>query len=263
MERQRTAVFHPEGVAETPLTERIHALVLRARAAPPEEREALGKDLNGLLSQLPKQAERESAVTLLRGYMENGALEGLGTSSLPADIAATKAALDLGYPIALEISPERLDALREWEGTADSEGIPWMAIMVVSFVAFITQIACTSLADVGALQTRQLAMYPFGGPIGGEETSGLEVFRRFLEEWAYPVVGIQFAAGVFNFLFTITFGRLRIGRKGASYLYLALAVFGACVAVFQLPVINWLGLGTLTSATGAYVSARLLKSKSR
>ncbi|QSQ15672.1 hypothetical protein [Myxococcus landrumensis] len=245
------------------MTERIHALVLRARAASPDEHEALGKDLNALLLQLPKQAEREPAVALLRGYMENGALEGLGTSSLPADIAATQAALDLGYPIALEVSPERLEALREWEGTEESAGIPWMAIMVVSFVAFITQVACMTLADVGALRTHQLAMEAFGGRPRIGEPSWLDVFRRFMEEWAYPVMGLQFAAGVFNFLFTVTLGRLRGGMKGASYLYLGLAAFGGTVALVQLPYLTWLGLGTLASATGAYVSARLLKSKSR
>ncbi|WXH33714.1 hypothetical protein WA016_07724 [Myxococcus stipitatus] len=261
MERQQSAVFRPEGVEETPLTERIHSLVLRARTASSEEREALGKDLNDLLLQLPKQSERESAVTLLRRYMENGALEGLGTSSLPADLAATKAALDLGYPIALEVAPERLEALREWEGSADTADSPWLAIMVVSFVAFITQVACTSLSDVGASQA-DLSMSFFGGQLHVGPPSSMDVFRRFLNEWSSAVMGTQFFGGVFSFLFTVTFGRLRGGAKWASFLYLALATFGAGVALLQLPSLPWLGLGTLTTAVGGYICSRLLKSKS-
>ncbi|NTX57387.1 hypothetical protein [Myxococcus sp. CA039A] len=257
-ELQRTART-PAGTDESPATERIEALVPRAlSASSAEEGARLGDDLNALLLRLPSEPQRDASAALLRRLLDDGALAGLGTEKMPASIAATKALLDLGYPSALEVDPQHLEALRRWE--RERTGLPWLTILVTLFLVVIAQVAVVTLGapvnrpfdpmkyhpDAVALQLTPEPRW-FTGYVGLVEDSSLKV------------LGLQFLAGATAFLFTVAAGHWRKGRVLARRAFLSLSVLGGLVAVLQLPAGPWLSLATSIAAVGAFISAARLK----
>ncbi|WP_163867239.1 hypothetical protein [Myxococcus eversor] len=239
---------------------RIEALIPRVLSASEEERARLGEELNVLLLRLPSEPQREASAALLRRLVDERALEGLGTEKMPASIAATKALLDLGYPSALEVDPQQLDALRRWE--RERTRVPWFPILMTLFVVAIAQIAVITLGSPGA-PPHDMTSLPLDVLAGVEPLppSWLIRYVSFLEDSALTVLGYQFLAGAAAFLFTGAFARWPTGRVLARLTFLLLFGLGTLVSVLQLPASLWMAGATFLPAVGAFISATLLKSR--
>ena len=132
------------GAGEVPLTERLASVVAEARSAQGPVRSGLAGVVNELLARLPQEVGPEVSGPLLHRLLEEGLLEGLeDPKGLPCVLVATRTQLELGYPLALEVSPERLAALRRWRPRPGS--VPWVGMSLVLFVAFAASFLCRQL----------------------------------------------------------------------------------------------------------------------
>lgn len=247
-------------IDDAPSIVRIDALVLRNLGASVEERERLGEELNTLLLRLPSEPQREPSAALLRRLLDGGALAGLGTEKMPASIAATKALLDLGYPSALEVDPQHLEALRRWEH--ERARVPWLTILVTLFVVIIVQIAVVTMGADGYSSRDPVWFSP--DVVAGKAQPRpfwMEDYIAYAKGLVLPVLGLQFVAEFTAFFFTVVFARWPSGRVLARRAFLLLSGLGTLVTVVLLPANPWMGLATFLPAVGAFISATLLKSR--
>jgi len=111
----------PERAYATPL-ERLAALQQRAESTTGDARRSAVSELNTLLAQLSRHPSRPLADFLLR-WLDKGTLADLeDAEGQTSRAAATAAVLTMGYPYALEISPDDLDHLRERSAVSGTGG---------------------------------------------------------------------------------------------------------------------------------------------
>ncbi|HVE86972.1 MAG TPA: hypothetical protein VND93_29150 [Myxococcales bacterium] len=121
----------PERTFATPV-ERLSGLLRKAEGATGEARRAAAAELNALVTQLARFPSRPVADLLLR-WLDEGALAGLEDADGQTSRAAvTAGVLTMGYPYALEISPDDLDHLRERSAARGSLGGTLAAFLVVA-----------------------------------------------------------------------------------------------------------------------------------
>ena len=138
----RLAPVEPER-GFTPPLERLPVLLQRADAAAGDARRVATAELNALLGQMARYASRPAADLLLR-WLDQGALKDLqDAEGLTARAAATAAVLSMGYPYALEISPDDLDHLRARSAAARGPGgaVGALMMMVVTSLIAAVQLA--------------------------------------------------------------------------------------------------------------------------
>nr|BDT34593.1 hypothetical protein MFMH1_42620 [Myxococcus sp. MH1] len=254
-ELQRVAVSGPG--AEDSATERLAALVRRAQGASEEERGLLAEDINTLLLQLPSAPDPQRSATLVRSYLETHALAGLGTPTMPSTIAATQALLSLGYPDALTLTPEELDALRQWQ--RQRFAVPWLILLVTLFGVILVQLFLLTMGSENALFVRfNATLRALSGEPPAPPTL-MELHEELVRNSAYRLLFAQFVAGAAAFFYSVTAGRRRGGRARARRVFLTLAGVGAAMALFQLPANGWIAATTFTAAAGAFFCAARLK----
>ncbi|MFY1828983.1 hypothetical protein ACN47A_23890 [Myxococcus fulvus] len=241
--------------AEDSTTERLEALVRRAQGASEEERGLLAEDINTLLLQLPSAPEPQRGATLVRSYLETQALAGLGTPTMPSNIAATQALLDLGYPDALTLTPEELDALRRWQ--RQRFAVPWLTLLVTLFGVVLVQVFLLTMGSDNAPGVHASLQALSGEPPAPPTL--MELHEELVWNSAYRFLFAQFVAGAGAFFYTVTAGRQRGGRARARRVFLMLAGLGAAMALVQLPANGWLAATTFTAAAGAFICAANLK----
>lgn len=118
--------------AIAPPMERLNSLLQRAGAASGEARRAAASELNALVAQLSRTPSRPLADLLLR-WLDQGALGDLEDAEGQTSRAATTAAvLSMGYPYALEISPDDLDHLRQRSSAGGKAGEALAAFLIVA-----------------------------------------------------------------------------------------------------------------------------------
>src|SRR4051794_29229120 len=121
-----------------PPIERLSMLLHKADAASGDARRAATSELNAALGQMSRFASRPVADLLLR-WLDQGALSDLqDAEGLTARAAATAALLSMGYPYALEISPDDLDHLRSRTAAVRGPGGAVGALMMVVVTAGIS-----------------------------------------------------------------------------------------------------------------------------
>lgn len=134
-----TTTIVPDRVAPQPTSERTFAtpverlsgLLRKAEGATGEARRAAASELNALATQLARLPSRPVADVLLR-WLDEGALRNMEDADGQTSRAAvTAAVLAMGYPYALEISPDDLDHLRERTAASGSLGGTLAAFLVV------------------------------------------------------------------------------------------------------------------------------------
>lgn len=138
----RLAPVEPER-GFTPPLERLPVLLQRADAAAGDARRAATAELNAGLGQMARYPSRPAADLLLR-WLDQGALKDLqDAEGLTARAAATAAVLSMGYPYALEISPDDLDHLRARTAAARGPGaaVGALMMMVVTSLIAVVQLA--------------------------------------------------------------------------------------------------------------------------
>src|SRR4051812_33035558 len=122
----------------TPPIERLSTLLQRADNASGDARRTATTELNAALGQMSRFASRPVADLLLR-WLDQGALSDLqDAEGLTARAAATAALLSMGYPYALEISPDDLDHLRSRTAAVRGPGGAVGALMMVVVTAGIS-----------------------------------------------------------------------------------------------------------------------------
>src|SRR6185295_2782151 len=139
----RLAPVEPER-GFTPPLERLPVLLQRADAAAAgDARRAATAELNAMLGQMARYPSRPAADLLLR-WLDQGALKDLqDAEGLTARAAATAAVLSMGYPYALEISPDDLDHLRARSAAVRGPGgaVGALMMMVVTSLIAVVQLA--------------------------------------------------------------------------------------------------------------------------
>ncbi len=247
------------GAGPVELTGRLTSLVAEARSAQGTHRTGLAGAINALLPLLPSEADPRASAALLHRLQEEGLLEGLeDEAGLPCGIAATRALLELGYPHALEVSPERLAALRRW--SPPSLEVPWLALSLVLFFAFIVQLGCVTLGSPGmhrfGVSVDALAGY--GQP---PERTWVDTVESALHDSAMSVFGAQVVANFLAFLVAVTVGGRAWGRPWARRFFLGLAGLGLLVGGVQLLARGGMTASTFASAAGSLACAWLLKER--
>jgi hypothetical protein len=151
----RVASPEPERSFVPPI-ERLSALLQKADAANGDARRAATAELNAALGQMSRFASRPMADLLLR-WLDQGALSDLqDAEGLTARAAATAALLSMGYPYALEISPDDLDHLRSRSAAVRGPGGAVGALLMVVVTAAIS--AVQLFADREPAQTVSAAV---------------------------------------------------------------------------------------------------------
>jgi len=138
----RLAPVEPER-GFTPPLERLPVLLQRADAAAGDARRAATSELIDVLGQMARYPSRPAADLLLR-WLDQGALKDLqDAEGLTARAVATAAVLSMGYPYALEISPDDLDHLRARSAAIRGPGgaVGALMMMVVTSTIAMVQLA--------------------------------------------------------------------------------------------------------------------------
>ncbi|RJS16149.1 hypothetical protein DRW03_31400 [Corallococcus sp. H22C18031201] len=106
------------------------ALAEEAHHAESSRRPALCSQLNQLMGDVVKQAEGREAADLLHGLLEGGGLAGLADEKgRTCRAAAVEGLLSLGFPYALEVSPEDLAHLRAQGGGRNRLGLAGLLLL--------------------------------------------------------------------------------------------------------------------------------------
>jgi hypothetical protein len=231
----------------------IASLAADAATAPDTRRPGMAGAINEVLARLPSEAGSEETAPRLQRLLEEGRLDGLtDEEGLPSSVAATRALLGLGYPHALGVSPERLEALRAWERRGPP--VPWGLLTGTLLVAAVVQLFFMSMGSGPRLFGLSVAA------LAGEAPPPRGLMDWVREEGTLTVGGGLLLANGFAWLAAITVGRRRKALPWVRRGFLGIAALGllpGCVYLsLDLPGAGW---GTFASAAGALVAWRTLK----
>lgn len=122
-------------------------LVREARTTPeePRRREVAGR-LNRLLDEMAREGGSRQVADVFHGLLEGGALEGLvDARGRTCHAAAVEGLLSLGFPYALEVRPEDLEALHG--GAGGAPGKDWR-VELPSLLVLLTGVLGQLLWDI-------------------------------------------------------------------------------------------------------------------
>jgi hypothetical protein len=253
--REETVEATPS--AALPLAERLTALVLEARQERWARRADLTNSITSLLEGLPSHPNPGEVVPTLHRLLEEGLLDELEDGSgQSASVAATRALLALGYPHALEVSPEQLAALKHWEGRTGSA--PAWSILGILFVAMVVQLAFITLGSPGIRHLFGASAAALAG-----DTAWVPSLRdrveSFIRQAEWPVFYVQTLLHGCGFVFTLMAGGHREGRRRAMGSFYALGALGTLMGLVQFQLSGMVGFGTFVAAGAALIAGRLLK----
>lgn len=197
-----TAALEPQPSAladarAAPWVERAEELIRKARAADPWEQPGFADELNQCFEALEEHKGARATTDFLVKQLESGALTGLSDSAgRTARAGAVRALLALGYPFALEVSPEDLQHYRGEESRRRRRALPLGLYAVVPLLA---SFGVSFFSSGGALRTAELEL-SLGGAVGAAlaALSPRSLRRRALGFGLLASVGL--AAGVLAFL---------------------------------------------------------------
>jgi len=178
-------VDHPEPERTfTPPIERLSGLLQKADAASGDARRAATSELNAALGQMSRFASRPVADLLLR-WLDQGALSDLqDAEGQTARAAATAAVLSMGYPYALEISPDDLDHLRSRSAAVRGPGGAVGAFLMVAVTAGIAIVQLATDPEAHGLASAAGLLLAMLASVGAMVASAQSARRR----WASVVL---------------------------------------------------------------------------
>ncbi|MCP3142380.1 hypothetical protein [Pyxidicoccus xibeiensis] len=243
----------------TALLEQLASRVVEARAASDERRAGMAGAVNALMARLPAQVEPEAGAALLQRLLEEGSLEGLvDEAGQPSSIAATRTLLELGYPHALAMTPERLEALRRWRPRR--QRVPWVAIAGTLFLSFIAQVAFMTLGDSSRLLF-QMSLAALTGEVEPPELTWLQQLEQVMYFHREEVFVGQLLANFAAFLLAVTVGWTHRGHWLARRTFFGIAAASLVVGGLQVVPSGWLAMTTWTAGAGALVSGLLMRKR--
>ncbi|NMO21125.1 hypothetical protein HPC49_28870 [Pyxidicoccus fallax] len=242
--------------ATTELVDRITALVEESETASYTRKAGMAGAINMLMARLPTEANSEETATCLLRLLDEGRLDGLeDEDGEPSSVAATRALLAMGYPHAMQVPPERLEALRRREH--QTIPVPWGLLVGILLPAAVIQVGFVLSSDTPhqyfGLRADCLAGdVPCPPPGFGTwfRTQGLYVISLVLG-------GSNILAG----LVALAMGRFKRTRRQLIRNFLGVATLGVMTGVL-LMALGYVGFGmsALWSAGGALAAAWALKS---
>jgi hypothetical protein len=239
------------------LVQHLTSLVAEARSATDPHRPGMAGAIHEVMARLPSEMKPAEAAALLQRLLEEGGLEGLADEDgLPTRIAATRVLMELGYPHALEVTPEQLDAMRRW--ARPTPPVPWVAISATLFIAFIVQLFCISMGTHYNAFPLGLSAAALAGDIPPPEPTAIELFRRFIADTTELVMAGQLLGNFGAFVVAVAAGWHRTGHWLARNAFFGLGALGLVAGALQLLLEGWATWGTWASAAGSLVSAWLM-----
>jgi hypothetical protein len=235
---------------------RLTALVMEAREERWARRADLTNSITSLLEGLPSHPNPGEVVPTVHRLLEEGLLEGLedGTGQ-SATVAATRAMLALGYPHALEVSPEQLEALKHWESR--TEPVPGWSIVGILFVAFVLHLGLLTLGGDGIRHLFGESVEALAGK--GVVPSFWTRLERFIREGEWTLFwGQQLLNGGIFFAALVSGGH-RLGRQRAMRTFYGFGVVGLLVGLVQVQLHGMVATGTFVSAAASLLAGRLLR----
>ncbi|MCY1023332.1 hypothetical protein [Pyxidicoccus sp. MSG2] len=233
----------------------ITSLAREASTAPDLRRPGMAGAINALIERLPAEAGTEETSAGLQRLLEAGALDGLmdEVGEQPS-IVATRTLLNLGYPHALRVPPERLVAMRRWE--LWSLPVPWLALTATLFFAALLQL---SFVTMGHEPGRHWP--PSAEALAGQAPrprTGLELAFRALGP-EFVASGLLLANGL-GWVSAVTLGRGRKARPWVRRGFAAVAALGLVLGTLQFAVdFTGAAVGAFVSAAGALTAWRMLR----
>ncbi|MFP2907972.1 hypothetical protein ACLESD_23560 [Pyxidicoccus sp. 3LFB2] len=261
---------HPDGLSgfgarpqdgasrDASLLNTLTALVEEAHTVTDLRRPGMVGAINAVLARLPSEADPGAAAAVLQRLLAEGRLEDLvDEEGQRASLAATGALLELGYPHALEVTPEQLEALRRWKPLTPP--VPWFGLTVTLFLAFVAQVFFITMGTPSHPFPMMSVEALAGGPV--PERTWLQVFRTFVWDTSLAVTAGQILSNFAAFLLAVSVGWHYRGHRVARRVFLGLGVAGLVVGSLQLTASAWLTWATGASAAGSLLCGWLMKKK--
>lgn len=161
-----------------PDLERLRALVDKRTAPQASGRAQLAQDINAALRDLERQEPSREVADFLLMQLESGALAGLvDPKGRGCRATAVEALISMGFPYALEVSPDDLEHLRAEKG-ATALRPPVAAGLGLVFLAGAISLASTleegagALKDLSASQTALMVVAALGAALARPGTDG-------------------------------------------------------------------------------------------
>jgi hypothetical protein len=239
------------------LLEQIASLVVEARTATDLRRGGMVGAVNALMARLPSEVAPGEGAALLQRLLGEGALDGLeDEEGLPTSIVATRTLLDLGYPHALEVAPERLEALRRW--TNRLQPVPWVGLAVTLFFAFVVQLAFVTFG-MPDRHFMRMSLAALAGEVPAPEPTWWEQLGTFMYGLAAEVFVGQLLAHFVAYVMAVTVGWSLRGYWLTRRVFLGLGVLWLLVGGLQWAAGGWLTMSTWSAAAGALAAGWLMK----
>ncbi|MFP2930846.1 hypothetical protein ACLESO_37730 [Pyxidicoccus sp. 3LG] len=242
------------------LMERLSSLVREARSAPDSQRASVVAHLNASMGRLTSEVAPAEGAAFLHRLLGEGLLDGLeDEDGLPSSIAATRILLELGYPHALEVAPERLEALRRWKQRPPS--VPWVGIAVTLFLAFVAQVAFITLGTPDRHLYNASVEALSGGLAPVPQRTLMAFISRTAFEFRDALFLNQAMANLVAFLMAVSVARWQRGHWLTRRAFFGLAALGLVVGGFQWPWSGWVAMSTWTAAAASLVSGWWMKER--
>ncbi|RKH61784.1 hypothetical protein [Corallococcus llansteffanensis] len=234
--------------ARTPSIDDLMPMLEAALGAESERSQKVGA-LHAFIDLLVRMEDPAKLAPALHALLDKQGVDSLvDEQGVPVSIAVTRALLSLAYPHPLEVPPERLEALRQWELLVPRAPSGWM--FAVLLVATVFQALCHVMSDDIRHLFQGLSADALAGVVPAPHwTDGFVTFARLLER-ALPWT--QFVGNVLAFLYATVIADTARERHQARQGFLWLGGLGLLMAL-MVPM----GSYELTAAIGAAVGALL------
>ena len=240
--------------APTPSIDDLMPMLEEALGAEARRSQKAGA-LHAFIDVLVRMEDPAKLAPALHALLERQGVESLvDEQGVPVSIAVTRALLSLAYPHPLEVPPERLEALRQWESFVPAPPAGWMFATLL--VTTVFQALCYVMSD----DLRHLFHGVSADALAGEVpaphwTDGFVAFARFLEQalpWA------QFVGSVLAFLYATVIADKAREREQARLGFQWLGGLGVMLAL-MVPMDTYKVTGAIGAAVGALLMALMLQ----
>ncbi|RKH10213.1 hypothetical protein D7V97_14505 [Corallococcus sp. CA053C] len=247
----------PDFVANAAPTPSISDLLpmLEAALGSESQRSQKASALHAFIDVLVRMEDPAKLAPALHALLERQGVDSLvDEEGVPVSIAVTRALLSLAYPHPLEVPPERLEALRQWELLVPVPPAGWMFATLL--VATVFQGLCYVMSDDLRHVFHGLSAAALAGEVPPPHwTDGFVTFARLLEQ-ALPWT--QFVGSVLAFLYATVIADKARERHHARQGFLWLGGLGLVLAL-MVPMDSYKVTGSIGAAVGALLTGLMLR----